>query len=180
MFDSPHSSACFFQEKDINTSKLAVISGVSKSYAMTGFRVGWTRASAEIVENMSKLMEPVVSCGVPFTQWAAIEALEGSQHYMKEMVQQYKERRDKAMKTLKERGKEQLNTPGGAFYLPLDISSVTGLSVSSRSKIKTSKDFAFKLLGTHSSYLYILSTCFSLKYHLSCHYSVLIIIFGLL
>ena len=147
VFDNPHVSACVFEGRDIDSSKLAVISGVSKSYAMTGFRVGWTRASAEIVENMSKLTEPLISCGVPFTQWAAIEALECSQHYVAEMVQQYKERRDKTLETLKERGREQTTTPGGAFYIPLDITATTGPAASSKNGIKTSKDFAFKLLG---------------------------------
>ncbi len=167
VFDSPHTSACLFQEKDINTSKLAVISGVSKSYAMTGFRVGWTRASAEIVENMSKLMEPVVSCSVPFTQWAAIEALEGSQHYVNDMVQQYKERRNRVLEMLKERGREQSHTPGGAFYLPLDVTSITGLAASSKNGIKTSKDFAFKLLGSHILYFSCLSRSFLPKLYSS-------------
>ena len=156
VFDAPHASACLFQRGDVNNSKLAVISGVSKSYAMTGFRVGWTRTSAEIVENMSKLMEPVVSCGVPFAQWAAIEALEGTQQPVQEMIQQYKERRDKALVTLKERGREQKYSPGGAFYLPLDISSITGPVASSKTGIKTSKEFAFKLLGKWISLFFYL------------------------
>ncbi len=55
------------------------LGGASKSYAMTGFRVGWLRASEQIIEQAKKCQEAFVSCGVPFAQAGAIAALEGDQ-----------------------------------------------------------------------------------------------------
>jgi aspartate/methionine/tyrosine aminotransferase len=85
---------------------------------------------------MSKLQEPIVSCGSPFCQIAAVAALTGDQRPVGEMVQEYQRRRDAALKILDERGYRAKYKPSGAFYLPLDI-SMSGL---------TSVDFALKLL----------------------------------
>lgn len=117
-------------------SRVAVVSGVSKGYAMTGFRVGWTRASPIIIDAMTKLQEPIVSCGSPFCQIAAQAAIKGDQRGVGEMVQEYQKRRDKALEILTLRGHAGKYKPSGAFYLPLDISS-SGL---------TSLEFALKLL----------------------------------
>lgn len=68
-FDDKHTSAAEFDLYDNEIdSNLAVVNGVSKSYSMTGFRVGWTRCSSSMAEALTKLQEPLVSSGVPFTQ----------------------------------------------------------------------------------------------------------------
>lgn len=90
---------------------------------MTGYRVGWARCSPALVEQLSKMQEPIVSCGVPFAQEAAIAALTGPQDCVKEMTAAYKERRDAALTALHSRGRPSSFIPGGAFYLPVDISS---------------------------------------------------------
>ena len=92
-------------------------------YAMTGYRVGWARCSPVLVDQLSKMQEPIVSCGVPFAQEAAIAALRGPQDCVKEMTAAYKERRDAALTALHSRGRPSSFTPGGAFYLPVDITS---------------------------------------------------------
>jgi aspartate/methionine/tyrosine aminotransferase len=77
-FDAPHTCAAEFDPSEGVTgaeSHLAVVSGVSKSYAMTGYRVGWARCSPQMARCVSKLQEPVVSCGVPFAQAGAVAAL---------------------------------------------------------------------------------------------------------
>jgi len=132
------SAAAFDPASIIDESRVAVVSGVSKGYAMTGFRVGWTRASPIIVEAMSKLQEPIVSCGTPFCQLAAVAALTGDQQGVRDMVTEYQKRRDAAISILIQRGHapKDLVKPTGAFYLPLDITK-SGL---------TSRDFALKLL----------------------------------
>ena len=110
---------------------------MSKAYAMTGFRVGFTRAVPEYVELATKLQEPLVSCGVAFAQMAAVDALDGPQDSVGEMRDAYQERRDAALSILRDNGLYDY-TPGGAFYLLVDISS-SGLG---------SRDFAIRLIET--------------------------------
>jgi len=108
---------------------------MSKSYAMTGFRVGFTRAAPDYIELASKLQEPLVSCGVGFAQMAAVEALDGPQECVAEMREAYRQRRDAALEVLREHDLYRYS-PGGAFYLLVDISS-TGMD---------SKEFAVRLI----------------------------------
>lgn len=144
VFDSKHVCAATFDASSSSNSTLAVVSGVSKGlnvyydiiasilmwqcsfrsgYAMTGFRVGWTRCNPNLVDILSKMQEPIVSCGVPFAQEAAVAALRGPKDCVAEMTLAYKQRRDAALATLAARGRPSKYTPGGAFYLPVDISA---------------------------------------------------------
>ena len=103
---------------------------------MTGFRIGWTRCSPELKDCITKIQEPLVSCSTAFAQIGAAAALKNSDYYMKSMAAEYKKRRDAALQILVKRGRPSDYTPGGAFYLPLDISH-TGMG---------SYEFALKLL----------------------------------
>jgi len=131
VFEQGHVSALSYDPDE----RSLIVSGMSKSYAMTGFRVGFTRARADYVELATKLQEPFVSCGSGFSQLAAVEGLEGSQECVREMREAYQRRRDVALEVLREYGLYHY-TPGGAFYLLVDISS-TGLD---------SRAFALRLL----------------------------------
>ena len=131
VFDQPHASALSCDPD----GRSLIVSGMSKSYAMTGFRVGFTRARPEYIELAAKLQEPFVSCGSGFSQLAAAEALDGPQDGVEMMRQAYKRRRDIALEVLRQYDLYEY-TPGGAFYLLIGIGS-TGLS---------SRDFMVKLL----------------------------------
>jgi aspartate aminotransferase/aminotransferase len=97
------------------------VSGVAKNYAMTGFRVGWLRASEEVVAVASKLQEPFVSCGVHFNQLAAQAVMDGDQECVQYMREQYRGRRDAALRVFEENGLDgNVNQPGGAFYMMVD------------------------------------------------------------
>lgn len=130
-FDAPHVSALSYDTDE----RALIVTGVSKSYAMTGFRVGFTRARRDYVELATKLQEPTVSCGVPFAQMAAAAALDGPQDCVAEMAAAYKHRRDLAIEILRKHGLYRY-TPGGAFYLMIDVTE-SGL---------TSDQFALRLL----------------------------------
>jgi len=121
---------------------LAVVSGVSKAYAMCGYRVGWTRASKTIVENLTKLQEPLVSCGVSFAQAAAVSALNGPQDDVEMMRLAYKSRRDAALRVLAERGRPASFVPGGAFYLPVDVTASGASSLEFASRLLEEKHVA--------------------------------------
>eukprot|EP01043_Picozoa_sp_COSAG02_P032820 COSAG02_NODE_2210_length_9492_cov_22.862877_5_plen_341_part_00 len=95
------------------------LGGASKSFAMTGFRVGWLRASEEIIAQATKCQEAFVSCGVPFAQAGAIAALEGDQSCVADMCASYRKRRDIAVATLEHNGMAPAAIPGGAFYMLL-------------------------------------------------------------
>ena len=115
-FDAEHASALPHDTDE----RALIVSGVSKSYAMTGFRVGFTRASESYVALATKLQEPIVSCGTTFAQMAAAAALDGPQECVAEMVAAYRRRRDLAVDMLRRLGLYRY-TPGGAFYVLVDI-----------------------------------------------------------
>jgi aspartate aminotransferase/aminotransferase len=131
VFDSDFSSALSYDTDE----RALIVSGMSKTYAMTGYRVGFTRARADYVNLATKLQEPIVSCGVGFSQLAAVDGLLGPQDEVWKMRDAYKSRRDVALQVLRDNGLYRY-TPGGAFYLLVDISS-TGMD---------SRDFALALL----------------------------------
>ena len=91
---------------------------------MTGYRIGWTRFGRDsiLTSQLTKMQEPIVSCGTSFAQYAAEAALRGPQDCVVEMNRQYKRRRDVALQILCSRGRKSDYIPGGAFYLPVDIS----------------------------------------------------------
>ena len=90
---------------------------------MTGYRVGWTRSSPTLAAHLTKIQEPLVSCASPFNQLAAAVALQEGHSAVEDMRRQYHKRRDIALNILKQRGRESSYVPGGAFYLPVDVSS---------------------------------------------------------
>ncbi len=131
VFDEEHTSAL---NCDVDGRTL-IVSGMSKSYAMTGYRVGFTRGPRDYIELATKLQEPLVSCGTGFSQLAAAEALDGPQDCVEEMRQAYHRRRDIAVEVLREYDLYRYS-PGGAIYLLIDISA-SGLN---------SREFSVRLL----------------------------------
>ena len=92
----------------------------SKTYAMTGWRVGYAAVPQRVAETLSKVQEPIISCVSGPAQYAALSALEGPQDCVTEMVEAYRSRRDAALSACDERGLTYL-VPQGAFYLWLSI-----------------------------------------------------------
>ena len=132
VFENPAPSVLNF---DID-GRCLVISGMSKTYAMTGYRIGFTRGPVDYINVGAKLQEPFVSCGTGFSQLAAVAALDGPQDCVAEMLAAYWRRRDIALGVLRERGRYQY-TPGGAFYVLVDIKAAA----------MDSRDFAVRLLA---------------------------------
>lgn len=117
IFEGEHVSAA-----ELDPDRSIVITGVSKSYAMTGFRVGFMRAPENIIEVGARIQEPLVSCGVAASQYGALEAIQGPQDCVAQMRNAYKRRRDLALALLKENNAYSY-TPRGAFYLMIDVSA---------------------------------------------------------
>lgn len=112
-----------------------LISGFSKSFAMTGWRVGYVCAPAPYAASMLKIHQYAMMCASTMAQYAALEAMENGHVEMEEMIASYRQRRNYFVKSLREAGLS-CHTPGGAFYAFPSITS-TGLS---------SEEFAEQLL----------------------------------
>jgi len=94
-----------------------ILDGFSKTYAMTGWRIGYGVMPKELAEQIARLITNCESCTATFTQLAAIEAYKGLQKETKEMVKEFKLRRDLIVNGLNEiEGIKCLN-PGGSFYV---------------------------------------------------------------
>ena len=94
-----------------------IINGFSKSYAMTGWRLGVVTGPAEIIGKMALLLETTTSCVSPFIQKAGVEALKGDQQQIFKMIDEYKKRRDVIVDGLNSLPGVKCLTPKGAFYV---------------------------------------------------------------
>ena len=97
-------------------------SGLSKSYAMTGWRIGYTGASKEITKLMSSVQSHQTSNPNSIAQKAALEALTGPQDKVKEMIQEFGERKDYIYGRVKDLPYVKVLEPKGAFYTFIDVS----------------------------------------------------------
>jgi aspartate/methionine/tyrosine aminotransferase len=131
VFDGEHVSPAALGDADHVVS----VFSFSKTYAMTGWRVGYAVARAEIAELLAKAQEPLVSSASTISQKAAEAALAGPQDAVAEMREAYRSRRDSALALLDGAGVPYVR-PGGAFYLMVDVAG-SG---------RTSEAFALRLL----------------------------------
>ena len=93
------------------------VSGLSKTAAMTGWRLGWAISSEQNIKDINKLQGHTVSCCVSFAQEGAVEALTGTQEPVAKMIARFKARRDLALDLLSEIPGMECKVPEGAFYL---------------------------------------------------------------
>ncbi len=97
--------------------RTVTISGFSKTYAMTGWRMGWLIAPKPIFKGINKIQQHSITHAVSFAQYGGLAALTGPQEPVKMMVKEFQERRDLIMKLMKEIPKFTCDTPKGAFYV---------------------------------------------------------------
>jgi aspartate aminotransferase len=100
--------------------RIVSVYSFSKTYAMTGWRVGYAAAPPEVAGQLARLQEPLISCVNAPAQMAALEAVTGPQAVVAEMRDAYLERRDRALDLL-EQASVGVVRPSGAFYLWVDI-----------------------------------------------------------
>ena len=97
--------------------RTVTISGLSKTAAMTGWRIGWAVSSEQNIKDINKLQGHTVSCCTSFAQEGAVEALVGDQEPIRRMVERFKARRDLTLDLLSEIDGLECKVPEGAFYL---------------------------------------------------------------
>ncbi|MFZ5651658.1 MAG: pyridoxal phosphate-dependent aminotransferase [Bacillota bacterium] len=122
-----------------------VINGVSKSYAMTGWRIGYAAAPQAVAKAMADLQSHSTSNPTSIAQAASVAALEGPQEKLYEMVREFNSRRDYMLERVNSIPGLSCARPSGAFYLFPDMSSFIGKSYDGR-EIKGSSDLAAILL----------------------------------
>ncbi len=103
-----------------------IVNGMSKSYAMTGWRVGYGAGPADLIKAMSTVMSQSTSCPSAISQAAAQAALEGDQSSVTDMVAIFKARRDLIVRRLNEIPGISCATPDGAFYVYANVSGLIG------------------------------------------------------
>ena len=118
------------------------MNGVSKSYAMTGWRIGYAAGPKDIIKAIGKIQSQSTSNPSSISQAAAVEALNGNQSFIKKRSKAFKERRDFVVKSLNAIKGINCLTPNGAFYV---FPSCRGL-LNKKTKIKTDTEFVRKLL----------------------------------
>jgi aspartate/methionine/tyrosine aminotransferase len=121
VFEGQHFSAARWDED----GRVLTVFGFSKSYAMTGWRLGYVVSRPPVSNVLAKLQEPFVTCAAAVSQKAGEAALRGPQQCIEEFRLAYKRRRDQGASIL-DRGGVGYSLPHGAFYLLVDISP-TGL-----------------------------------------------------
>ena len=137
-----HESIAQFEEI---RDRVIIVNGVSKAYAMTGWRIGFIAGAEWIVKGCNKLQGQYTSGPCSVSQMASVEAYVGSQEPVAEMQKAFQRRRDLIVKLTKEIPGLEVNVPEGAFYLFPKCSSFFGKSYNGQT-IKDSDDFAMYLL----------------------------------
>ncbi len=122
-----------------------VVNGVSKAYAMTGWRIGYTASRPEIARAMSALQSHSTSNPASIAQKASVAALNGNQETLTAMLQQFEKRRNYMFERMQAMPGVTCNKPGGAFYLFPNISSFFGKSYQGQ-PINSSTDLSEVLL----------------------------------
>jgi aspartate aminotransferase len=118
------------------------MNGVSKSYAMTGWRIGYAAGPKDIIKAIGKIQSQSTSNPSSISQAAAVEALNGNQSFIKKRSKAFKERRNFVVKSLNAIEGISCLTPNGAFYV---FPSCKGL-LNKKTGLKTDTDFVQKLL----------------------------------
>lgn len=126
--------------------KTILINGVSKSYSMTGWRIGFAAGPAEVIDGMSKIQSHTTSNACSIAQKAALEAYEGPQYEVAKMVAEFQRRRNYCLMRLAAVPGLSCFKPQGAFYLFPNVKSFYDKETANGAKIRNSYGLAYYLL----------------------------------
>jgi len=124
------------------------VNGVSKAYAMTGWRIGYAAGPETLIKAMGKVQSQSTSNPCSIAQWAAVEALNGPQDYITESCKAFQRRRDLVVSMLNQATGLSCPTPEGAFYVYPSCAGLMGKSTPDGKTINSDADFASALLET--------------------------------
>jgi aspartate aminotransferase len=124
------------------------VNGVSKAYAMTGWRIGYAAGPLALIRAMTAIQSQSTSNACSISQWAAVEALTGPQDYIAEAASNFRRRRDLVVGLLDACPGVACPEPEGAFYVYPSIAALIGRTAPDGTRIETDADFAEALLAT--------------------------------
>ena len=142
-YDIPFKSIATFAP---HLNNIITFQSCSKTYAMTGWRIGYLAGNEKLVKAISKLQGQSTSCPNSIAQYAAIEALSGDQNCVKEMKQIFHERRNLILDELKKIPNLLCEVPNGAFYVFPNFKNYLNKKTKSGKLIKTSSDLSLYIL----------------------------------
>jgi aspartate aminotransferase len=140
-------ATCFATLRPGLAERTITISGVSKSYAMTGWRMGWAVGPVHVVKAMTNIQSQETSNPSSISQYAALAALDGDQQCVEVMRREFEARRDLVCRRLADLPGIRCATPGGAFYVFPDVSGHFGRTLGGR-KVVDSVSFCQAALET--------------------------------
>jgi aspartate aminotransferase len=127
-------------------ARTLTMNGVSKSHAMTGWRIGYCAGPRELIGAMTKLQSQSTTNPSSIAQWAALEALDGPQEFLAGWRAKFQERRDLVVRGLNANTGLDCLTPEGAFYVFPSVRNLLGKTSKSGAKLATDEDFVMALL----------------------------------
>ncbi len=142
-----------------------VVNGVSKAFAMTGWRIGYAGGPRGLVDGVKKVMSQATGCPCSISQAAAIAALDGPLDCVYEFVHAYQARRNRSVTVLNQLPGLNCSVPDGAFYLYPSCEGIIGMRRPDSTLISSSSDFADYLL-TEYSVAVVPGTAFELDPHI--------------
>jgi aspartate aminotransferase len=119
-------ATCFATLRPALAERTVTVSGASKSYAMTGWRIGWALGPAPVIKAMGNVQSQQTSCPSSISQAAALAALEGDQECVEKMRREFEARRDLVCRRLAALPGVRCPIPGGAFYAFFNVSAHFG------------------------------------------------------
>jgi aspartate aminotransferase len=122
------------------------VNGVSKAYAMTGFRLGYAAGPKELIKNIVKLQSQSTAGVSSISQWAAVEALNGPQEFIPQRSAEFQARRDRVLEMFKDIPGLQPNYPEGAFYLFVRCGDLYGRKTPAGKVLKDEADVVLHLM----------------------------------
>ena len=130
--------------------RILAVNGVSKAYAMTGWRLGYAAGPAPVIAAINKLQSQISSCPSSVSQAATVAALTGDQGFVRDSLEVYRKRRDTAVAALNAVDGLSCTTPEGAFYAYVNCAGVIGKSTPDGTVISNDQDFTLYLLEAAS------------------------------
>ncbi len=129
-------------------NRTLTMNGVSKAYAMTGWRIGYAAGPLELIKAMDMIQGQQTSGACTIAQWAAVEALNGPQDFIPENKKIFEGRRDLVVSMLNQAKGIVCPSPEGAFYVYPSCAGLIGKTAPSGKVIETDEDFVTELLET--------------------------------
>jgi aspartate aminotransferase len=126
------------------------MNGVSKAYAMTGWRIGYAAGPKHLIDAMDMVQGQQTSGTSAISQWAAVEALDGTQEHLPKFKAAFQRRRDLVVSMLNQSKGMQCPEPEGAFYVYPSVAALMGKATPEGKVLNTDEDFVTALLETEA------------------------------